>query len=55
MGLALQNYYWKLGMDMNAQDKDYATTLHLACYRGRLDIARVLLLDYDAKAQAEND
>ena len=42
------------GADMHAQDKDYATPLHLACYRGRLDIARVLL-DYDAKAQAEND
>jgi ankyrin repeat protein len=39
---------------MHAQDKDYATPLHLACYRGRLDIARVLL-EYDAKAQAENE
>ena len=42
------------GADMNAQDKDHTTPLHLACYRGRLDIARVLL-DYDAKAHAEND
>ena len=42
------------GADMHAQDKDYTTPLHLACYRGRLDIARVLL-DHDAKAQAEND
>jgi ankyrin repeat protein len=42
------------GADMNIKDKDYATPLHLACYRGRLDIARVLL-SYDAKAQAESD
>ena len=42
------------GADMHAQDKDYTTPSHLACYRGRLDIARVLL-DHDAKAQAEND
>ena len=41
------------GADMHARDEDYATPLHLACYRGRLDIARVLL-DYDATAQGEN-
>ena len=40
------------GADMNAQDVEYTNPLHLACYRGRLDIARVLL-DYDAKSQAE--
>ena len=42
------------GADIHAQDMDHATPLHLACYRGRLDIAKVLL-DYDAKAHAEND
>ena len=42
------------GADMNAQDTDNATSLHMACYRGRLDIARVLL-EYDARNQAEND
>jgi ankyrin len=42
------------GADMHAQDGDDATPLHIACYRGRFDIARVLL-EYDAKAQAEND
>ena len=42
------------GANTHARDEDYATPLHLACYRGRLDIARVLL-EYDAKALAEKD
>jgi ankyrin repeat protein len=42
------------GADMHAQDEDHATPLYLACYHGRSDIARVLL-EYDAKGQAEND
>ena len=42
------------GADMHARDGDDATPLHLACSHGRLDIARALL-EYDAKAQAEND
>jgi len=42
------------GADTNAQDKDHATPLQLARYRGRLDIAGVLL-DHDAKAHPEND
>jgi ankyrin repeat protein len=52
-GLRVAKLLLERGADMNARDKDYVTPLHLACYRGRLDIARVLL-DYDAKAQ-END
>jgi ankyrin repeat protein len=39
------------GADVNAKDEDYATPSRLACYRGRLDIAKVLL-EFDAKAQA---
>ena len=42
------------GADMHAQDKDRATPLHLACYRGRTDIARILL-GHDAKTQVESD
>jgi ankyrin repeat protein len=42
------------GADTHAQDKDDAIPLYLARCHGRLDIARVLL-EYDAKALAEND
>src|SRR6266702_5371348 len=40
------------GGDVNAQRKDHWTPLHLACYNGKLDIARVLL-DRGANANAE--
>ena len=53
-GLGVAKLLLERGADMHARDKDNATPLHLACSRGRLDIARVLL-EYDAKAQAEND
>ena len=49
-GLGLAKLLLERGADMNAQDEDNGTPLHLACYRGRLDIARILL-DYDAKAE----
>ena len=52
-GLGVAKLLLERGADMNAQDKDDATPLHLACYRRWLDIARVLL-DFDGKAQAEN-
>src|SRR6266702_3376122 len=42
------------GGDVNAQRKDHWTPLHLACYNGKLDIARVLL-DRGANANAEAD
>ena len=53
-GLGVAKLLLEHGSDMCAQDEDHATPLHLACYRGRFDIARVLL-EYDAKSQAEND
>ncbi|KAH9003810.1 ankyrin repeat-containing domain protein [Lactarius hatsudake] len=48
-GLGVAELLLERGADINAQDKDHATPLHVACYRGRLDIARVLV-DYDAKS-----
>jgi ankyrin repeat protein len=53
-GVGVAKLLLERGADMHAQDGDYATPLHLACYRGRFHIARVLL-EYDAKAQVEND
>ncbi|KAN0142132.1 Ankyrin repeat-containing domain protein [Lactarius tabidus] len=53
-GLGVVKLLLERGADIHARDEDDATPLHLACYRGRFDIARVLL-DDDAKAQAEND
>ena len=53
-GLGVTKLFLERGADIHARDEDNATPLHLACSRGRLDIARVLL-EYDAKAQAEDD
>ena len=53
-GLGVAKLLLERGADMCAQDEDHATPLHLACYRGRFDIARVLL-EYDGKSRAEND
>ena len=50
-GLGVVKLLLEHGADMHARDEDNATPLHLACSRGRLDIARVLL-EYDAKAEA---
>ena len=50
-GLGVVKLLLEHGADMHARDEDNATPLHLACTRGRLDIARVLL-ECDAKAQA---
>ena len=38
---------------MNAEQKDHETPLHFASFRGKLEIAR-LLLDYGAKMNAKN-
>ena len=40
-------------MDPNVQQKDRETPLHFACFRGKLDIAR-LLLDHGAQVNAKN-
>ena len=40
-------------MDSNVQQKDRETPLHLACFRGKLEIAR-LLLDHGAQVNAKN-
>ncbi|KAN0142110.1 hypothetical protein V8E53_000572 [Lactarius tabidus] len=53
-GLGVAKLLLERGADMHAQDEDDATPLHLACYRGRFDVARVLL-GYEAKARTEND
>ena len=53
-GLGVAKLLLERGADMCAQDEDHVTPLHLACYHGRFDIARVLL-EHEAKAQAEND
>ena len=53
-GLGVAKLLLERGADIHARDEDNATPLHLACLRGRFDIARVLL-EYDAKTQAEDD
>ncbi|KAH9054885.1 ankyrin repeat-containing domain protein [Lactarius vividus] len=52
-GLGVARLLLDYGADVNARDKDHATPLHLACYRGRLEIARVLL-GYDVQAQEKS-
>jgi ankyrin repeat protein len=44
----------ELGADVNAQDNDHITPLHLASAGGKLEIARVLL-DHGAKVNAESN
>ena len=51
-GLGVAKLLLERGADMDARDEDNTIPLHLACSRGRLNIAKVLL---EAKAQTEND
>jgi ankyrin repeat protein len=44
----------KFGADVNAQDKNNVTPLHLASCKGWLSIAR-MLLDHGANANAKDD
>jgi ankyrin repeat protein len=41
-------------MDSNAQQKDCETPLHFACFRGKPEIA-CLLLDHGAQVDAKNE
>ncbi|KAH8987328.1 ankyrin repeat-containing domain protein [Lactarius akahatsu] len=53
-GVGFARLLLERGVDVNAQSKSKITPLHSAAFRGKLEIARVLL-DYDAIADAEND
>ena len=53
-GVGIAELLLERGSDTNARDNNNATPLQLAHYRGRSDIARVLL-DHDAKAHPKRD
>jgi ankyrin repeat protein len=53
-GVGIAELLLERGSDTKARDNDNTTPLQLARYRGKLDIARVLL-DYDENADPESD
>ena len=42
-GVSIVQLLLERGANVNAQDKDHLTPLHLACYNGKLEIVRALL------------
>ena len=53
-GVRVAQLLLERGVDVNTQDKDHNSPLHLVSYSGKLEIARVFL-DRGAKANAKND
>ena len=52
-GLGVTQLLVEHGTDVNAQDRDNKTPLHLASYYGKIEIAR-MLLDHGANVSAKN-
>ena len=53
-GVDVARLFLELGVDVHAQTFFFATALHLAAFRGKFEIAQ-LLLDYGANPNAENE
>ena len=53
-GASIERLLLGRGVDVNASAKNLMTPLHLAAFRGRVEVAQ-MLLDYGANAKLEND